>query len=81
MNEKAKQELEAIKKKYGWKDLDETGWDWDNLDRTGWIYISEHQKLSEPFIREFKGELDWLYISAYQTLSDDFIREFKDYVR
>ncbi len=45
-----------------------------------WSYISEYQKLSESFIREFKDNVFWSYISIYQKLSESFIREFKDKV-
>jgi len=45
-----------------------------------WLYIYQHEKLSEEFIREFKDEVDWHYISECQKLSEDFIREFKDKV-
>jgi len=48
--------------------------------REYWEYISNHEDLSEDFIREFKDYLNWEDISYYQTLSEDFIREFKDYV-
>ena len=45
-----------------------------------WTYISEFQKLSEEFIREFKDKVNWHYISHKQKLSESFIREFKDKV-
>ena len=45
-----------------------------------WSRISEYQKLSEEFIREFKDQVNWDYISCYQKLSEEFIREFKDQV-
>ena len=41
------------------------------------MYISEYQKLSEEFIREFKDKVDWCYISEYQDLSENFKEEFK----
>jgi hypothetical protein len=40
--------------------------------------ISEKQKLSESFIRDFQDKLDLLKIASHQDLSEDFIREFKD---
>ena len=43
-----------------------------------WSNMSEYQKLSEPFIREFQDDVDWDNISKYQTLSEPFMREFKD---
>ena len=49
-------------------------------DKLDWAYISQYQKLSESFIREFKDKVDWEEITLYQNLSEDFIREFKDYV-
>ena len=45
-----------------------------------WMCVSEHQKLSESFIREFQDSVFWNAISSYQTLSEDFIREFQDMV-
>jgi hypothetical protein len=45
-----------------------------------WDCISQHQKLPEDFIREFKDEVWWTIISYHQELSEDFIREFKDIV-
>lgn len=51
-----------------------------SLDKVDWDYISEYQKLSEEFIREFKDKLNWDKISAYQILSEDFIMEFQDKV-
>jgi len=45
-----------------------------------WTYISEFQKLSEEFIREFKDKVNWHYISHKQKLSESFIREFQDKV-
>ena len=46
-------------------------------DKHHWNYISQYQKLSEGFIREFKNRVNWSYISKYQKLSQKFIREFK----
>ena len=43
-----------------------------------WNLISENQKLSEPFIREFKDKVNWFRISSYQKISEPFIREFHD---
>ena len=43
-----------------------------------WFWISEYQKLSEDFIREFKDKVNWYWISEKQKLSEDFIREFKE---
>ena len=40
--------------------------------------ISEKQKLSEDFIREFKNKVNWGYILREQNLSRSFIKEFKD---
>jgi hypothetical protein len=28
-------------------------------DKVNWCYVSEHQKLSEDFIREFKNKVHW----------------------
>ena len=46
--------------------------------KVNWYNISEHQKLSEDFIREFEDEVHWGRISSEQNLSEDFIREFKE---
>jgi len=51
------------------------------LDKNSWYYISEYQKLSESFIREFQDKLDWYDISKHQILSESFIKEFKDKVK
>ena len=45
-----------------------------------WYWVSQHQHLSEDFIREFKDRVHWGCISDYQNLSEDFIREFKNKV-
>jgi hypothetical protein len=52
--------------------------DVDSVIPLSWWWISEYQKLSEDFIREFQDKVEWDYISGYQKLSEDFIREFKD---
>ena len=46
----------------------------------GWRALSEHQYLSEDFIREFKDDVSWHRVSSCQHLSENFIREFKDKV-
>ena len=57
------------------------GTDYEGLiEKRHWRHISNHLKLSEDFIREFKDYVDWNYISRYQKLSEDFIREFKNRV-
>ncbi len=38
-----------------------------------WLHISEYQKLSVNFIKEFSDRVDWVCISAYQNLSEDFM--------
>lgn len=45
-----------------------------------WWSISEDQKLSEGFIREFQTKVDWWGISRYQILSEEFIEKFQDKV-
>ena len=45
-----------------------------------WEDISEYQKLSELFIREYQDKVDWYWISVSQKLSESFIREFQDKV-
>jgi hypothetical protein len=42
------------------------------------MFISDHQKLSEDFIREFQDKVSLYNISGYQTLSENFIREFQN---
>jgi hypothetical protein len=48
-----------------------------NFDNRIWNHISEHQVLSEEFIRKYQNKVNWIIISAYQKLSEDFIREFQ----
>ena len=48
-----------------------------SLDEVDWSFISECQKLSEGFIREFQDFVDWECISKHQKLSESFIREFQ----
>ena len=48
------------------------------IDKNCWKVISQHQTLSEDFIREFKDKLDWGEICRNQKLSEDFIKEFKN---
>ena len=45
-----------------------------------WYEVSEHEGLTEDFIREFADRVHWLGISEYQHLSENFIREFADRV-
>ena len=45
-----------------------------------WYDVSEHEGLTEDFIREFADRVHWIGISAQQHLSEDFIREFADRV-
>ena len=52
----------------------------EELSSTDWFIISQYQKLSENFIREFSNKVDWNWISRYQKLSEDFIKEFQDKV-
>jgi hypothetical protein len=53
---------------------------YESLEEVNWVYISEYQKLSEDFIREFQNEVDWNCISIFQKLSENFIREFQNEV-
>ena len=50
----------------------------DQFDWVNWVYVSEHAKMSENFIREFKDKVNWEEISCHQKLSENFIREFQD---
>lgn len=44
-------------------------------------YISQHQMLSEGFIRIHRNELDWVWLSMYQSdWSLDFLKEFKQFI-
>jgi len=45
-----------------------------------WLEISQHQKLSENFIKEFRNKVSWYYISRRQRLSENFIKEFRNKV-
>ena len=51
-----------------------------NVKTIYWSDISQNQKLSENFIRDFQDKVYWDYISYYQQLSEKFIIEFKDKV-
>jgi hypothetical protein len=42
--------------------------------------ISQYQKLSEEFIKEFQDKVNWESVSIYQKLSEEFIKEFQDKV-
>ena len=46
-------------------------------EEQGWINISQYQKLTEGFIREFANKVNWDYISEYQKLSSKFLKGFK----
>ena len=46
-------------------------------DKVDWKNISQYQKLSEPFIREFQDKVNFYRISQYQKLSEPFIKEFQ----
>ena len=50
------------------------------ITKKQWREISECQKLSEDFIREFQDKVSWYWISECQKLSEDFILEFQDKV-
>ena len=58
----------------------ELGTNYESLYNVKWVLISEYNKLSENFIREFQNYVDWDLISEYQKLSEEFIREFQDKV-
>ena len=53
------------------------GTSYESLDNVDWYYVSDYNRLSEDFIREFKDMFYWPNISKNQKLSEDFIREFK----
>lgn len=46
--------------------------------RGNWGYITEHEYLSEEFIREFQEDVIWWKVSMFQEISDSFIGEFED---
>ena len=73
MDKKFKKEIAKILKKYNCKSI-------DGLGLNEWLDISIDEKLSEPFIREFKNSVIWDYISEYQKLSESFIKEFRNRV-
>jgi hypothetical protein len=52
--------------------------DYKNTSQNNWNDISQFQKLSEEFMREYKDLINWYSISVYQNLSESFMREFKD---
>ncbi len=58
----------------------ELGTNYKSLDDVNWSKVSEHQKLSEDFIKEFQNKLNWNCISENQKLSEDFIIEFQNRV-
>lgn len=45
-----------------------------------WHEVSEHEGLTEGFIRDISDKVDWFRVSGYQRLSENFIREFADKV-
>lgn len=45
--------------------------------KVDWKLISQYQKLSEQFMRDFNHKLDWHVLPKYQTMSDKFIKEFR----
>jgi hypothetical protein len=52
----------------------------NKLSKRDWDEISEHKKLSEEFIEEFKSEVDWINITMHQKLSENFFRKFEESV-
>ena len=51
------------------------------LNKVDWDFISEYQKLSENFIREFQYTVDWYNISRYQKLSNNFTIIFQNKIK
>ena len=43
-----------------------------------WEAITKYQKLSESFMRDYRGRLNWRYLPVYQDMSEKFIKEFLD---
>lgn len=50
----------------------------DEWKSWGWKGISQHQHLTESFIREIKDYVHWSKIVIFQNISDSFLEEFKD---
>ncbi|HNW65782.1 MAG TPA: hypothetical protein PKO10_01055 [Aliarcobacter cryaerophilus] len=81
MNNQVFEEMKSIAKDYyivflDENDIEKCKYELVNVNNVNWYNISQNQKLSEEFIREFADEVDWCYISIYQKLSEEFIREF-----
>lgn len=76
MNEKVKQEVLALIKKYELNDCSIE----DFAVRINWAAISYGEKLSEDFIEHFKYNVIWPNICFYQKLSEGFIKKMKKYV-
>ena len=55
----------------------ELGTNYESLYNVKWVLISEYNKLSENFIREFQNKVNWNMISTFQKLSENFKEEFK----
>lgn len=69
--------MDFVKNKYSEEEIRKA---YSCLSIHNWIDISEFQKLSEDFIREFQNKISWYDISYFQKMSEDFIREFQDKV-
>lgn len=76
MNEKVKQEVLTLIKKYELRDCSIE----DFAARINWPAISYREKLSEDFIEHFSDYVIWPSISFYQKLSEGFIKKMKKYV-
>ncbi len=79
MNEKVKQEIEALIEALIVKTRQPLTIE-KFANEVDWRNISSMYFLSEDFIREFKDRVSWIHISTHQKLSENFIREFKDRV-
>ena len=50
-------------------------------DKVDWNIISQHQKLSEDFVREFQDKVNWMWIFIYQDISDEYREEIRDKIK
>lgn len=74
MNEKVKQEVLTLIKKYKFNDCSIE----DFAARINWSLISSYRYLSEDFISYFSDKVNWKDISQYQKLSENFAKKFSE---
>ncbi len=49
-------------------------------DALAWNRLSQHQKLSEDFLRKHADRVDWTWVSSEQTLSESFLRQMHTFI-